>query len=347
MTTTQYPNSSPNEPYAIEDIGIDNIRSSKFNLIIVTAVLALHGLVSWSLANIDIVTRPINPITPKPPLEVEMVILPDVDAPVELKEVEDPPLKPIDKPVAPPKAEIKPKPDPKPKSVNKPLQKPIEQPKPQPVKQTPPPVSKAPEKPVEHKPIKDKVVEKVVEAPAKPPTPFPNTLTVNESQTVIQQQQDTERLAQQKLAQEQAARDKLAQEKAAADAKAEQARLARESAEREAKAQAALKAQQAAANNKPQDFSASDAGWISRPSPNFPPRAKRTSKPGDVFKVTVRLRVDKQGNIVNAFVVSPSGNTIIDNAAVNDAKKGKLHPFKKGGVPVVGNVNVPLEYRMP
>lgn len=336
MTTTQYPN-SPKASYATEDIGIDNIRSSKFNLVAVTAVLALHGLVSWSLANMDVVTRPIKPITSKPPIEVEMVILPDVEAPVELKEAEDLPLKPIDKPVGPAKAEIKPtppqprlesKPDPKPKPVNKAVQKPIDKPKPAPVKKTPPPVSKAPERPVEHNPTEDKVVEKVVETPAKSPTPFSKTLTVNESKTVIQQQQDTERLAQEKAAQEQAARDKLAKEKAAQEKAATDAK--------------------AAASNEPVSISAGQAAASWKRKPNFSSlsRLKLGLKEDTVFNVVINLKVDKQGNIANATIAQSSGNSKVDKAFLRAVKGGNFHPFIVDGVPRVGNAALPLTFKV-
>lgn len=344
MTTTQYPNSSPKASYATEGIGIDNIRSSKFNLIAITAVLALHGLVSWSLANMDVVTRPIKPITPKPPIEVEMVILPDVEVPIELKEVEDPPLKPIEKPVVPPKAEIKPKPtppkpkpDPKPKPVNKPVQKPIDKPKPAPVKKTPPPVSEVPEKPVEKK-----VIEKVVEAPPKPPTPFPKTLTVNESKTVIQQHEDTERLAREKAEQDRLAREKAEQDRLARE-KAEQDRLAREKAEQDR-----LAREKAAANNAPINISAGQAAASWKRKPNFSSlsRLKLGLKEDTVFKVVINLKVDKQGNIANATIAQSSGNSEVDGAFLRAVKSGKFHPFIVDGVPRVGNATLPLDFKV-
>ena len=102
----------------------------------------------------------------------------------------------------------------------------------------------------------------------------------------------------------------------------------------------------AAASNIPQNFSANQASWRSKPNFSIPPAVVRRLNPGDRLRVMVRLTVDKSGTVTSATLAKSSGNTALDNYTVNTAKKGKFNPFTKGGQPVVGVVTLPIDYQV-
>lgn len=140
-------------------------------------------------------------------------------------------------------------------------------------------------------------------------------------------------------AQAQAARDAQAA-RAAAEAKAAKEAAARAQAEAAAKAAAA-------ASNTPVNFTATNANWASAPNFSFPDRAARRASPGDVLEVVLVLRVNKQGGIDSVNVAKSSGNTLLDKEAQRQVRSGKFKPFMKNGVPVVGNVTLPIAYKVP
>lgn len=126
-----------------------------------------------------------------------------------------------------------------------------------------------------------------------------------------------------------------AQAKAAAEAAAAQARA-------EAEAAAAL-----AQSNEPVSFTASSANWASAPNFSFPERAARRARSGDTLNVVLVLRVNKQGGIDNVRVAQSSGNPLVDKEARRQVRSGKFKPFTKNGVPVVGDVTLPISYAVP
>ena len=125
------------------------------------------------------------------------------------------------------------------------------------------------------------------------------------------------------------------QAKAAAEAAAAQARA-------EAEAAAAL-----AQSNEPVSFTASSANWASAPNFSFPERAARRARSGDTLNVVLVLRVNKQGGIDNVRVAQSSGNPLLDKEARRQVRSGKFKPFTKNGVPVVGDVTLPISYAVP
>ena len=58
------------------------------------------------------------------------------------------------------------------------------------------------------------------------------------------------------------------------------------------------------------------------------------------------VTVDKQGNVADVKVTKSSGNTAVDKAAISQVKKSKLHPFEQDKSPVVGLINLPIEYKV-
>ena len=127
----------------------------------------------------------------------------------------------------------------------------------------------------------------------------------------------------------------------------EQQRLIDKAAtERAAAERAAAEKAAAAASNIPQNFSANQASWRSKPNFSIPPAVVRRLNPGDRLRVMVRLTVDKSGTVTSATLAKSSGNTALDNYTVNTAKKGKFNPFTKGGQPVVGVVTLPIDYQV-
>ena len=99
-------------------------------------------------------------------------------------------------------------------------------------------------------------------------------------------------------------------------------------------------------NNEPASFTANNASWASRPNFSFPDNV-RGIKSGDTFTVVLLFRVNKQGVIEDVSLSKSSGHSVIDKAALKQARGGKFKPFTKDGVPRVGNVIFPIDYYVP
>ena len=152
----------------------------------------------------------------------------------------------------------------------------------------------------------------------------------------LQQAQEAQRVANAK-----AARD------AQAKASAEAANDAAQKAARAAK-QAEEAAKAAAESNEPVNFTASSAKWVSAPNFSFPERVARRANSGDTLNVVLILRVNKQGGIDNVRIAQSSGNAALDKEATRQVRSGKFKPFtNNAGVPVVGNVTLPVSYAVP
>ena len=152
----------------------------------------------------------------------------------------------------------------------------------------------------------------------------------------LQQAQEAQRVANAK-----AARD------AQAKASAEAANDAAQKAARAAK-QAEEAAKAAAESNEPVNFTASSAKWVSAPNFSFPERVARRANSGDTLNIVLILRVNKQGGIDNVRIAQSSGNAALDKEATRQVRSGKFKPFtNNAGVPVVGNVTLPVSYAVP
>lgn len=315
--------------------------SRRLTLTAIIIVVGLHVLTAIALAAVK---TPEIKIDNKetPPIEIELISLPTEAAVPEVEVIEDIPKEEPKPQVAepqPPKPQAKPVVEPKPEAPAKPVVKEEKvTPKAKPVV----PVKK---QEVEDKPKEPLVDPKIAEEAA------------NEQRRIIAAK--AERAAQE--AQAQAAREAKATRDAQAQAareaqavrdaqaaKAAEAKAVREAAEAAARAQADAAAKAAAAaSNTPVNFTASAANWASTPNFSFPNRTARNARSGETFTVVLTLRVNKQGGIDSVSVAKSSGNTALDKEAQRQVRSGKFKPFTKNGAPVVGNVTLPVAYKVP
>ncbi len=308
-------------------------------LIAIIVVVGLHVLTAVALVTIKPSEPKIEPVKETLPIEIEFVSLP---APNTEPEVE----------AGQPAAQQKPQPKVKPERIepskSQLQQKPMAEPK----------AKVVTAKPTE---IKSKTadVEPVAKVENKKPdvikkeSPKIDTSMADEQRKIIAAQAE-------KAAQDAHARAvvdaKAAREaQAAADAKtakeaaqkAAQAKAEREAAEAAAGAKADADAKAAAASNEPVNFTASNANWASAPNFSFPERAAKRARSGDTLNVVLVVRVNKQGGIDSVRIAQSSGNSLVDKEAQRQVRSGKFKPFSKNGVPVVGNVTLPIAYAVP
>ena len=308
-------------------------------LIAIIVVVGLHVLTAVALVTIKPSEPKIERVQVTPPIEIEFVSLP---APNTESEVEAEQLT----------AQQKPQPKVKPERIQPP------QPQPQPQQK---PIAEPKAKVVTAKPteIKSKTadVEPVAKVENKKPDvikkepPKIDTSMADEQRKIIAAQ--AEKAAQDAHARAVADAKAAREAQAAADAntakeaaqKAAQAKAEREAAA-QAKADADAKAA-AAASNEPVNFTASNANWASAPNFSFPERAAKRARSGDTLNVVLILRVNKQGGIDSVRIAQSSGNSLVDKEAQRQVRSGKFKPFSKNGVPVVGNVTLPIAYAVP
>lgn len=309
--------------------------SSKLTLTAVAAVIGLHVLTAVALIGMkapDIKVAPKNQI---PPIEIELVTLSQKQPVAAVEEVV---------PDLPPAIPPKPKASPAVKAQPKPRKEPV-------IKEQKPEVA-PPKKVEEKKPdiIKTKtpIAEPKVDTQVEDQRRTKERRQAEEHRRIEQAQQKAEQEARDKAAQE---AERLATEQAAREAEAKaaqqaaaqravQAKVAKEAAEAAAQAKAA-------ASNTPVSFTASNADWASAPRLSFPERAARNARSGDTFNVVLVLRVNKQGGIDSVRVAKSSGNPRVDKEAQRQVRSGKFKPFTQNGVPVVGDVTLPVSYAVP
>lgn len=300
-------------------------------LIAIIVVVGLHVLTAVALVTIKPSEPKIERVQVTPPIEIEFVSLPAPNTEPEVK-AEQPVVQQKPQPIVEPERIEPPKPQPQ--------QKPIAEPK----------AKVVTAKPTE---IKNKTadVEPVAKVENKKPdiikkeSPKIDTSMADEQRKIIAAQAE-------KAAQDAHARA-VADAKAAADAKtakeaaqkAAQAKAAIQAAETAARADAEAKA--ATASNEPVNFTASNANWASAPNFSFPERAAKRARSGDTLNVVLVLRVNKQGGIDSVRIAQSSGNSLVDKEAQRQVRSGRFKPFSKNGVPVVGNVTLPIAYAVP
>ena len=306
-------------------------------LIAIIVVVGLHVLTAVALVTIKPSEPKIERVQVTPPIEIEFVSLPAPNTEHEVK-AEQPVVQQKPQPIVEPERIEPPKPQPQ--------QKPIAEPK----------AKVVTAKPTE---IKNKTadVEPVAKVENKKPdiikkeSPKIDTSMADEQRKIIAAQ--AEKAAQDAHARAVADAKAAREAQAAADAntakeaaqKAAQAKAEREAAA-QAKADADAKAA-AAASNEPVNFTASNANWASAPNFSFPERAAKRARSGDTLKVVLILRVNKQGGIDSVRIAQSSGNSLVDKEAQRQVRSGKFKPFSKNGVPVVGNVTLPIAYAVP
>ncbi|MGP5337482.1 TonB family protein [Psychrobacter maritimus] len=308
-------------------------------LIAIIVVVGLHVLTAVALVTIKPSEPKVEPVKETPPIEIEFVSLP---APNTELEVEAGQLT----------AQQKPQPKVEPERIeppkSQPQQKPIAEPKAKVVTAKPTEIknNKADVEPV------DKVENKKPDV-IKKESPKIDTSMADEQRKIIAAQ--AEKAAQDAHARAVADAKAAREAQTAADAKtakeaaqkAAQAKAAIQAAEAAARAKADADAKAAAASNEPVNFTASNASWASAPNFSFPERAAKRARSGDTLNVVLVLRVNKQGGIDSVRIAQSSGNSLVDKEAQRQVRSGKFKPFSKNGVPVVGNVTLPIAYAVP
>jgi colicin import membrane protein/protein TonB len=304
-------------------------------------VVGLHVLTAVALVAIKTPKPQPEPQKDIQPVEIQFVTLPakSAAAKVETKELLQ---------------EVTVKKGVQPKAQAEPVQKPKTEPQPKKSVETP-------TKPVVKKKAPEKTpiiaTEKTYPDSSQRPSPKETQPEPKVDTSAADEQRKEAAARAKKAAQE--AQDRAAQEaKRVADNKAAaQAKAARE-AEAAAQAKAAREAAEAAAqaeadaaiaqSNEPVSFTASAANWASAPNFSFPERVARRARSGDTLNVVLLLRVNKQGGIDSVSLAKSSGNSAIDKEAQRQVRSGKFKPFtNKSGVPVVGNVTLPISYAVP
>jgi|GEM_PF-1962467 len=109
-------------------------------------------------------------------------------------------------------------------------------------------------------------------------------------------------------------------------------------------------------------FSIRDAYWIKKPNMSRVARYSPSNAFGCVYDeeqgyiepcktdklaMLFKLRVDKEGSIVQIEVVESSGIARLDKAFMQAIKPAQLKPFMKQGQPVIGIVLLPVVYAKP
>ena len=306
-------------------------------LIAIIVVVGLHVLTAVALVTIKPSEPKIERVQVTPPIEIEFVSLPAPNTEPEVK-AEQPVVQQKPQPIVEPERIEPPKPQPQ--------QKPIAEPKAKVVTAKPTEIKN---KTADVEPVA-KVENKKPDIIKKEP-PKIDTSMADEQRKIIAAQ--AEKAAQdahaRAVADAKAAREAQAQAdaKAAKEAaqKAAQAKAAIQAAETAARADADAKA--AAASNEPVNFTASNANWASAPNFSFPERAAKRARSGDTLNVVLVLRVNKQGGIDSVRIAQSSGNSLVDKEAQRQVRSGRFKPFSKNGVPVVGNVTLPIAYAVP
>ena len=314
----------------------------KLILAAIIIVVGLHVLTAVALVAIKTPEIKVEPEKDTPPIEIEMVTLPaETKEPKVAIDTAEPvkPIQPQPQPQPQPRSVATTKPEivkeSQPLAKTKPAVKPVvtsEKPNLKPKTKAQPDTTKA----VENEPFKHEVKRQESISTAQA-----DALAADNKRKILAAQAEKAAQEAQQLADAKAAREAQAEADAKKAAEAKAAKAAAEAAAR-AKAQAA-----AAASNTPVNFTATNANWASRPNFSFPTSAARRARSGDKLTVVLVLRVNKQGGIDNVRVAQSSGNRLLDQAAQKQADSGKFKPFTEAGVPVVGNVTLPIEYVVP
>lgn len=310
-------------------------------LIAILVVVGLHVLTAVALVAMKPSVPKVAPPKQTPPIEIELVSLPKEPEKV---------VKSVEKEVT--KVVIdKSTPAPKPQAIIKPK-----------------PVTETPKQPVvqERKPDITPLVKKEKTTSIAQEKPSQKQIQKEESHPAIDKAISEQLANNQKLNNQQAEQRRLVAaqaEKAAQEVQMQQAqeaqRVANAKAARDAQAKASAEAARAAKqaeeaakaaaeSNEPVNFTASSANWVSAPNFSFPERVARRANSGDTLNVVLILRVNKQGGIDNVRIAQSSGNAALDKEATRQVRSGKFKPFtNNAGVPVVGNVTLPVSYAVP
>ena len=78
-------------------------------------------------------------------------------------------------------------------------------------------------------------------------------------------------------------------------------------------------------------------------APTYPPAAYRDGLEG---AVTLRLRISARGAVTAVEVVRSSGHDILDEAAVNAARRFRAKPARRHGQPIARDVKIDIQFKL-
>ena len=84
-------------------------------------------------------------------------------------------------------------------------------------------------------------------------------------------------------------------------------------------------------------------GGVANPAPRYPFSARRRGQEG---RVVLRVEVDPAGHAADVTVAHSSGVSVLDRAAAEAVRRWRFQPARRGGVPVVGRIEVPILFRL-
>ena len=87
----------------------------------------------------------------------------------------------------------------------------------------------------------------------------------------------------------------------------------------------------------------SDADYLQNPKPEYPRMSSRLGEEGTTI---MRVQIGTDGRALDAQVFKSSGFARLDQAAAETVRKWKYVPGKRGGVPEVMWVNVPIKWEL-
>ena len=93
-------------------------------------------------------------------------------------------------------------------------------------------------------------------------------------------------------------------------------------------------------------YAAEQASW--RVKPNFSKILRQVYLHHDQgqYEMLFALTVDKKGNVSSIEVLRSSGHDELDRLTMRELKRAELYPFKRKGKAVIGQVNIPIIYKI-
>jgi len=84
-------------------------------------------------------------------------------------------------------------------------------------------------------------------------------------------------------------------------------------------------------------------GTAANPAPSYPLAARYEGAEG---RVVLRVRVDASGTVRAIALAATSGHPILDRAAMEAVRRWRFEPARAAGLPVPGEVDVPIQFRL-
>lgn len=94
---------------------------------------------------------------------------------------------------------------------------------------------------------------------------------------------------------------------------------------------------------EPKSVSISQVGYLVRPNPIYPSRARRAGEQGTA---TVRVLIDMTGRPTNVSLDTPSGHAALDEAALSAVRAAQFRPYAEGGIAQPVWVLIPITFKL-